>query len=240
MSPHLGTERSTGLQLYASALYAPSQEMVDHYVIQMGPRQKDYLAKYEKHELFRAYSSIEDPVITSQGGESSMNAGLTNNIRNVEPLAMLENIVGSQFVKFERMKAAALACTNPRSTAHRENYRGLIEKGKRYVGVEPVEGADQMQWLVRSLTNPATRRRVIMPTTAQTMPSCCAYSSNNSGFPCLRRHCSHPTCTSASPSGTWPRLGKFFSETSSTTCRTKETSTRSFTRPRRMSSVGRR
>ena len=185
MSPYLGAERSTGLQLYALALYAPSQEMVDHIVTQMGPRQQEYLATNENHELYRAYSSIEDPVITSQGAESSMNAGLTNNIRNVEPMAMLESIVGSQFAKFERMKAAALACMSPVPPRIEQIIGSLIEKAKRYAGVKPVEGTDQMHWLVRSLTNPATQRRVIMPTAAQTVPSCCAYSSNNSGFPCL-------------------------------------------------------
>ena len=184
MSPHLGAERSTGLKLYVSALYAPSREMASHFVAQMGPRQKAYLGNYEPHELYRAFSSIEDPVITSQGGESSMNAGLKNNIRNVEPMDMLANIVDSQFEKFQHSKTAALACVSPVPPRIEAIIGGLISKGKLYESVEPVPGTEQMQWHVRSLTNPETRRRVVMPTTAQTVPSCCAYSSDNSGFPC--------------------------------------------------------
>jgi hypothetical protein len=184
-SPHLGNERATGLLLYKRALRAPSKARVDDLVQQYGPRQKDYMDKYKLSELYKAYSGLEDLVVTSQGAESSMNAALKNNIRNVEPMAALQNIVMSQFNKFNRVKKEAMSCLSMVPPRIEALLAGLVLKAQAYPSVVPVAGTDFMRWAVRSLSNPAIVRQVVMPTEPQTVPKCCDYSKDGTGFPCL-------------------------------------------------------
>lgn len=66
MSPQPETEQSTGIRRYEKALRAPKIVLVDSIKAQYVPKTSAYLSKFADKELYRAYSLIEDLVVTSQ------------------------------------------------------------------------------------------------------------------------------------------------------------------------------
>jgi hypothetical protein len=173
MSGGLGNERAVGPGLYSRALRAPSKALVDAVVAQFGPRQATYLSKYNKEELYKAYSNLKDSIVTSQGAESAMHAALKNNVRNVEPMKMLETIVNKGHEKFMQLKAQADAWQGPVPPRTEKRLADSITRAKRYTVVTPVPGTNQMSWNVQSLVNPTHVRRVDFSEVEQT-PLCAA------------------------------------------------------------------
>jgi hypothetical protein len=112
-----------------------------------------------------AHSPIEDLAITSQNGESSMNAGPTSNIRNAEPMEMFENTANSQFNKSQRLKTAALACESSVPPRIEAATGGSISKGKLYKSAEPAPVTQKIQWQVRSGSGGRVGAALPRPTT---------------------------------------------------------------------------
>lgn len=75
-SPELGTKRFAGIRSYERALRAPKTVSVDSIKEKYGLKTSAYLSKFTDKELYRAYSLIEDLVVTPQGAKSAMFAAL--------------------------------------------------------------------------------------------------------------------------------------------------------------------
>lgn len=71
--------------MYERACRAPSRCQVDAILRQFGPKQREYISRFNESQLYRSYSSLQDFMSTSQGDESQMRAEIDNIIRGVEP-----------------------------------------------------------------------------------------------------------------------------------------------------------
>lgn len=186
MTPSLGAEKAHATSLYQRALVAPTMQEVDRIKGLYGPRQRSYLSKFQNRELYRAYSSLQDMVVTSQGAESQMYVSVRNCIRSVEPQHMLKNVVEEYRNGFLKRKAAALSATGPVPPRIEQHISDLISRGREYQSsVTFVEGTNQQEALVTSRTDATKTRRVFFSSDDHTPPSCCAYSLVRDGFPCL-------------------------------------------------------
>lgn len=96
MGSAIGAEKTSGLALYEKALYAPTCAAVEDIKSKYGPKQTTYLQRFRNCEIYRAYSSFEDTIVTSQGAKPQMRASLINRIRGAEPQKMLTTLVDMQ------------------------------------------------------------------------------------------------------------------------------------------------
>jgi len=190
MSKAIGGEKGTGLKLYSSALRAPSQARVDNITARYGPKQTDYLSKFDKRELYRSCAAdgrgLQDLVLTSQGAETSMAAALKSGIRATEPHRLLEKIVTEARGRFLKAKTAAETWEGPVPPRVQEVLAKKIAKAEEmYKTVTWIRGTDNNEALVQSYTEAGHMRRVVLSSEPHVAPSCCAYSTDGSGFPCL-------------------------------------------------------
>lgn len=186
MLPKVGTEKAAAADLYERALRAPSREAVDALKELYGRKTKEYLSKFDDSELYRAYSALQDLVVTSQGAESSMSAALRTQIRSVEPQTMLQKLVLLQRSRFLVKKQEALSCNAPVPPNVEKHLAKLIEKSRMYQeSISWVPGAHQMEATVLSRKDASQRRHVVLSTSDHTPPSCCSFSKLGDGFPCL-------------------------------------------------------
>ena len=185
MSARLGSNKGIGIRLYERAVYAPSREQVYALKAEFSATQKAYLDRFKESEVYRAFSSLEDLITTSQGAESQMSADLRNNIRSVEPQKMLLRVVLLQRTKFLRRQDSALSCTSPVPPRTQNHLAYLIQRAQVYrSSVRFLDGTSQMEATVASQHNGTVLRLVRLSNNSQTPPSCCAYSTNGSGIPC--------------------------------------------------------
>lgn len=139
-----------------------------------------------KSELYRSYSSLEDLITSSQGAESQMSASLRNNIRSVEPQSMLKRVVEVYRNGFLKRRSTALSSCSPVPPKIDVYLAQLISRARDYQdSVRFVEGTNQMEAKVKSMTEPSQTRHVVLSENPNTIPSCCAYSKSGDGFPCL-------------------------------------------------------
>lgn len=66
-----------------------------------------------KEELYCAFSSLEDMVMTTKGTEGHMRSAIRNNIRGAERHLMIQNVVQIQRKRFMELENAALICSSP-------------------------------------------------------------------------------------------------------------------------------
>lgn len=93
MGAKLGAAGATGLSLYEKALNAPSCAAVDEITQECTKVQGNYLNRFDPSEFYKAYSTVEDTIITSQGAEIQTGASLRSQIRSVEPQKILHRVV---------------------------------------------------------------------------------------------------------------------------------------------------
>lgn len=186
LASKLGAHKNAGIDLYEQAVRAPTVEGVDSIRRHYTDSALAYLGRIPDSELYRAYSILTDLTITSQGAESQMSAALRNKIRSVEPQAMLSHVVLTQRNSFLRKQAAAAACKRPVPPYVEKHLASLLQRARVYQStVRFIDGTSQMEATVRSFTDGSVCRRVVLSRTPQTVPECCAYSKDDSGFPCL-------------------------------------------------------
>lgn len=186
MGAKLGANKVLGLSLYERALLAPSRAKVDEIIEQYGEQQRKYLDKFDKSELYKAYSNVEDCIVTSQGAESQMSASLRNHIRCVEPQKMLKTVVLTQRSGFLNRKSASEKWESPVPPNIEKNIASLIRRSRVYQDTVCFEsGTSQMEATVTSCSDGALRRRVVFRNEQQEPPTCCGYANNGDGLPCL-------------------------------------------------------
>lgn len=186
MGPKLGSEKAVGLSLYERAVRAPSQAEVDNLVAEYPEAQRLYLGKFPKSELYRAYSSLEDMHVTSQGAECEMAASLRNHIRCVEPQKMIHKAILSQRSSFLERQQRAVSHSGPVPPSIEQHIAKLIGKSKVYrSSIVFTAGTNQTEATVRSVTNGSQLRTVKFTEVLNSPPCCCAYSADGTGFPCL-------------------------------------------------------
>ncbi|PXF48448.1 hypothetical protein BWQ96_01617 [Gracilariopsis chorda] len=203
MMKKVGAERNMAAGLYNKAVHAPTREMVGGIVALYGPNQLDYLSKFPKSQLYRAYSSLEDLKTTTQGAESQMAAALRNHIRAVEPQKMLEKVLMTQRKTFLSRQTAALACRGPVPPFLERQLASIINRSRGYLSsVTFIDGTRQMEATVPSQTDASVSRRITLRTKHQTPPMCCSFSLSSCGYPhdiipllfCVRSM-ARPICT---------------------------------------------
>ncbi|PXF49625.1 hypothetical protein BWQ96_00503 [Gracilariopsis chorda] len=151
--------------LYNKAVHAPTREMVDGIVALCEPNQLDYLSKFPKSQLYRAYSSLEDWTTTSQGAEIQMAAALPNLIRAVEPQKMLEKVLMTHRKTFLSRQTAALACWGPVPPFVERQLASIINRSRGYLSsVTFIDGTRQMEAPVTSQTDASVSRRITLST----------------------------------------------------------------------------
>ena len=186
MAIKLGATKATGIGFYNEAVHAPTTDAVDAIIAQYCPIQKSYFEKFKKAELYRAYSKLIDFTTTSQGAESQMSASLLNHIRSVEPRKMIMNVLFTQRSNFMKKQGLALNCENPVPPFMEQHLAKQIIRARVYFSfVTFISGADQMEATAQSFTDGSRRRVVKLSSQPNTPPSCCSYSKNGSGVPCL-------------------------------------------------------
>ena len=184
MGAALGASRSVGISLYDQALYAPSVSMVDEIVSRYSEQQAKYLGKFDKSMLYRAYSSLEDTIVTSQGAESQMCASLRNHIRSVEPQKMIMNVVFKQRAGFLQRQAASMECKNPLPPSMEKHTAYLIERSRAYQStVKITKQTPPIEATVASYKDGSKLRHVRFTEDGK-IPVCCAYAVFGDGFPC--------------------------------------------------------
>ncbi|CAN8073289.1 unnamed protein product [Agarophyton chilense] len=137
----LRASRAIGISLYEKALYAPMKAIVYEIVMQFSPEQKLYLQRYEKPQFYKAYSSLEDSIITSQGAKNHMGSSWRNHIRSVEQDGFLN------------WKASSLACKAPLPLRVEQKTAELILRSRQYQEkIEWINGAMNQEATVISMT----------------------------------------------------------------------------------------
>lgn len=111
MTPHLGSNKATALEVYHRAVYQTTTGKVDAINTSYTKVQAKYLSKFSKDVIYRAYYQLEDITTTSQGSDSRMEASIRNNIRSVEPQKMVLNMLETQSRSFLRVNEATMSCT---------------------------------------------------------------------------------------------------------------------------------
>lgn len=116
-----------------------------------------------------------------------MSVSLRKEIRSVEPQKMLEKAVLLQRTGFLNRQQASIKCTSPLPPRMEQHLAYIIVHGRDYQSsVHFSDCTNQMEATVTSRTDGSKVRRVRLSDGAipHQPPSCCAYSTNGTGFPC--------------------------------------------------------
>jgi len=160
-----------------------------------------------------SYSKLLYLTTTSQGAACHMAAALRNRIRSVEPQKMRETVLLTQRSHFKKTCSGAVLWST--STPSRGNAYSAANHGSRAYQstVKFLTGTNQMEANVRSYMDGSVTQRVVLSTTAQMPPSCCAFSRDGKGFhvctgwPFRVRNIDPPTSTDLCMSGISYLLG---------------------------------
>lgn len=186
MGSKLGATKEIGLSLYERALHAPSRSAVDEIVAGYGDVQRQYLSKFHRSEIYKAYSCLQDSIVTSQGAESQMSASLRNHIRSFEPQKILHKVVLTQRSSFLKRQSASQTCSMPVPPAIQKQIAFLIRRSRAYQNTFVFcDGTSQMEATVSSCADGSLTRRVRISEAPQQPPICCGYSTNGDGLPCF-------------------------------------------------------
>lgn len=101
---------------------------VEEITGQRGDAQAKYLDRFDKAELYREFSGLQDIATTSQGAESQNVSSLRNRIPAVEPQKMLSKVLLTQRSRFFNKQSAALNCTQPVPTHVERLIATLIQR----------------------------------------------------------------------------------------------------------------
>lgn len=185
MGSALGASRAVGISLYDKALYAPTEAAVDEVVARYSETQAKYLGRFKRSELYRAYSSLDDTIVTSQGAESQMSSSIRNCVRTVEPQKMLQKVVLLHRAGFLNRQQKAHNCEKPVPPAVEKHIASLIQRSRVYQSTVSFIGEQHMEASVASYTDGSIRRHVRLPLSHGEVPKCCGYSELPDGYPCL-------------------------------------------------------
>lgn len=78
LAPRLRAAKLYSIGLYNKSLHAPLKSQADDYSTQYSRTQGSYLSIVARSEFYRAYSTLQELVITSQGAERRILSALKN------------------------------------------------------------------------------------------------------------------------------------------------------------------
>ena len=100
---------------------------------------------------------------------------------------MLSHVLLTQRTGFLKRQAMALTSKNPVPPYVEKHIASLITRARVYQTTgQFVAGTNQMETTVRSYTKGSSQRMASFAESSQTLPLCCAYSQQGTGFPCLQ------------------------------------------------------
>ena len=177
-----GSEKGSANHLYWKALKAPSRWRTSLIKDQYSANQSTYLSRFRDEILYRAFSKIDNVVITSQGAESEMHALEATKVRSLEPQKMLWKVAIEHQRRFNQNAKEAASCTSPVPPRVEAHIAKLITKAKLFTTVRPVPGTNMNKYEVYRGNGHVAL--VQFSTEKHTPPICCDYSKKGDGFPC--------------------------------------------------------